>query len=134
MLTALARTTLLVHDYDEALFFYRDLLGFTVLQDAARNGRGRLLHLGVPGQPDAGLWLRLADGPEERALVGRQGGRGPFLVLYATDTRALVAALAARGVRIPSAPREDAGAVVAHVEDPEGNELVIAQLPVGRAD
>lgn len=130
-LTALARTTLLVRDYEEALLFYRDLLGFIVLFDAIVDGRGRLLHVGLPGQEGVGLWFREAASEAELDLVGHQSGRGPFLVLYTDDCRQTCAALARRGVRFRKHPYEDGGAVVAHIEDVYGNELVIAQLPAG---
>jgi catechol 2,3-dioxygenase-like lactoylglutathione lyase family enzyme len=125
MITALARTTLLVRELDEAVFFYRDLLGFEV----RATGPGPVVELGVPGQARAGLAVREAKGPDEERLVGRQGGDGPLLTLESTDVRALVAALGPRGVRVLVPPREESGAVVAQVEDSEGNALLLVQRP-----
>jgi len=41
----IGRTTLLVRDYEKALAFYRDKLGFLVLHDS-RTAERRLLHIG----------------------------------------------------------------------------------------
>ena len=81
-LRTLGRTTLLVRDYDKALAFYRDRLGFHVLFDEKRSDGVRVLHMGMTsqtGEPHTGLWLVEAKGPDE-TLVGRQAGKHPFLV------------------------------------------------------
>jgi catechol 2,3-dioxygenase-like lactoylglutathione lyase family enzyme len=88
----LGRTTLLVHDYDKALAFYRDRLGFRVLHDERTPDGGRYLHIGLTAhgdEPPVGLWLMQATG-DDAALVGRQAGSHPFLVLYTDDCDATV--------------------------------------------
>lgn len=90
ILTALGRTTLLVRDQDEALAFYRESLGFEVLHDGETPDGFRALHIGLRGhqqEPRVGLWLIPARGNEELALVGRQTGRAPMLVVYTDDCR-----------------------------------------------
>jgi catechol 2,3-dioxygenase-like lactoylglutathione lyase family enzyme len=134
VLTSLGRTVLLVRNYDEALAFYRDALGFTVLYDQTASNGQRFLHIGVPGQagsPPVGLWMLEADGTDA-ALVGRQAGSHPLFVLYTADCRSTADELARRGVPIRKAPVEDSGAVFAHVADLYGNELVLVQLTEGR--
>lgn len=128
MFTSIARIALFVHDYDDALAFYRDVLGFEVLFDAEVDARGRFLHVGLPSQPGVGLWLRQARTDAERALVGKQAAGEPFLVLYTDDCRAAVATLEQRGARVRRQPVEDAGSIAAHIEDLYGNEIVIAEL------
>lgn len=134
---ALGRTVLLVHDYDEAIAFYRDRLGFGVLHDSTAPGGQRFVHLGLPAQATAGpagvgLWLLAPAGPVESALVGRQSGGQPLLVLYTADCRAAAARLSAGGVRFRRPVREEGGAVYAHIEDLYGNELVLVErLPTG---
>ncbi|MEU7744560.1 VOC family protein [Nonomuraea sp. NPDC049158] len=44
--------TLAVHDLDEALGFYRDVLGFEVRDDDGSEGM-RWVSVGPPSQPDA---------------------------------------------------------------------------------
>ncbi|MDB4950913.1 MAG: Glyoxalase-like domain protein [Gemmatimonadetes bacterium] len=130
MISSLGRTVLLVRDHDEALAFYRDALGFTVLHDHTAGGQ-RYLHVGVPGQPGdppVGLWLMKA-GPADDALVGRQARGQPLLVLYTDACRAEVERLRERGVRVNQEPAEGDGAVFAHVADLYGNDPVLVQMP-----
>ena len=49
---------LIVHDYDEALAFYRDVVGLEVRNDVAFEGQ-RWLTLGAPGQPGVEIGLEI---------------------------------------------------------------------------
>lgn len=126
MLTALGRTVVLAADLDAALAFYRDVLGFAVLHDAAADGY-RYLHVGIPGQDGAGLWIMPATSEADRALVGRQAGDHPFLVVYSDDLDAVRATLAARHIEILN-ERADADSRSLHFRDALGNVLVAVQL------
>ena len=92
MFRAIGRVVVGVSDQDEALAFYRDVLGFEVLHDSDDEGL-RYLHIGLPGQPDMGLWLMPGAAEHDR----------PLLVLYADDLAEIVG-----GVRAPRG--EDVGA------------------------
>lgn len=130
MLKALGRFVLLVRDYDEALAFYRDILGFTTLYDQTASTGQRFLHVGVPGQggsPSVGLWMLEASGADAD-LVGRQAGSHPLAIVYTADCRATAAELERRGVTFRKPPVEDSGAVYAHFADLYGNELVLVQI------
>lgn len=124
------RTILLVRDEDEAAAFYRDAFGFVTLHDSLTPDGQRFLHIGAPDQRSAapvGLWLlRAGDGDD--ALVGRQAGGQPLLVLYTDDCRAHCQALETAGVLIRRPAAEAGGAVFAHVLDLYGNEIVLVQL------
>ncbi|MEE1942697.1 VOC family protein [Streptomyces sp. TRM 70361] len=126
--TALGRLVVLVSDADEALAFYRDVLGFRVLYDGTAGGY-RCLHVGVPGQEGTGLWLMPATGERERALVGRQTGGQPLLVLYTGDLAAVAGRLREHGIRIRD-EREDADSSSLHFADLYGNVLVAVELRV----
>lgn len=130
MLT-LGRFTLLVPDYDEALVFYRDVLGFDVLHDSIGDNGQRYLHVGTPlakGLPGPGLWLLKPGSDTDRALVGRQAGRQPLIVLYTADCAAAASALEARGVKVRREAGVQGGAPFAHFEDPFGNEIVLVEV------
>jgi len=132
MFNTLGRFVVLVDDCDQALAFYQDTLGFEVLHDQTAETGLRFLHVGVPGQlgyPPVGLWLLKADSEAQSALVGKQAGGQPLLVLYADDCRDTADRLEASGVTICRAPYEAAGATVCHILDLYGNEIVVVQLP-----
>jgi catechol 2,3-dioxygenase-like lactoylglutathione lyase family enzyme len=129
-LSSVGRTTLLVRSYDDALAFYRDKLGFSVLHDATGANGQRYLHIGLagqPGEPPVGLWLLEAVGVDA-ALVGCQAGTHPFLILYTEDCRGTTKALGARGVEVRREPVTADGATFAHIADLYGNEILVVQL------
>ncbi|GAA5051652.1 catechol 2,3-dioxygenase-like lactoylglutathione lyase family enzyme [Thermocatellispora tengchongensis] len=131
MFTAVGRTVLLVKDQDEALAFYRDVLGFTVLHDQVADGY-RFLHIGLPGRTDGGLWLMPASG-EDLARVGAQTGGQPLLVLYTGDLAAVRERLAEAGVEM-WAEQRDAGGASLHFRDLYGNVIIAAQLDPAGSD
>ena len=126
----LGRTTLLVRDYEKALEFYRDTLGFRVLHDSRKPDGGRLLHIGLSpnnGESSIGLWLLEATGADD-LLVGRQAGSHPFLVLYTDNCEETVRELERLDVEIRKRPTRGDGAMFAHIADLYGNDIVIAQV------
>ena len=129
-ITALGRTVLLVRDHDEALRFYRDALGFVPLHDQTTPDGQRFLHVGPPGQvdgPPVGLWF-LTPCRGDEALVGRQAGGQPLLVVYTDDCGEAAARLQALGVRFKRPPAVQGGSVFAQFLDLYGNEIVLVEL------
>jgi len=125
----LGRATLVTRDLDAAAAFYRDAFGFVTLVEG-RFGDFPLLHVGPGGLTDAGLWVRPAAPGDP---VGRQGGTGPFLVLYLPpeELDATVERCTALGAP-PHHTADDDDGRYAHVRDLDGNEIVLAAL--GRPD
>ena len=137
--TTIGRTVVLVRDEDDAAAFYHATFGFTTLHDSTSPTGQRFLHVGPPAAlqpphgPPAGLWL-LRAGPDDTALVGRQAGGQPLLVLYTADCRAHCERLRELGVRIVRPPAEGGGALFAHCQDLYGNEIVLVQLAARAGD
>jgi catechol 2,3-dioxygenase-like lactoylglutathione lyase family enzyme len=77
--------TLLVNDYDAAIQFYTQKLGFEVAEDAAVGEEERWVTLSLPGQQDVALALHLATTGDDQALVGKQAGSSPLLGLDTVD-------------------------------------------------
>ena len=72
----IALVAVLVRDYDEAIGWYRDVLGFDLLEDTLQSPGRRWVRVGPPGGRGAALLLARADTPEQVAAVGSQtGGR-----------------------------------------------------------
>ena len=93
----LALVTLVVRDYDEAIAFFAEVLGFRLLENADM-GAGKRWVVVAPEQ-GAGLLLAKANGAEQIARVGDQtGGRVGFF-LHTDDFDRDHARLHAAGVR-----------------------------------
>jgi catechol 2,3-dioxygenase-like lactoylglutathione lyase family enzyme len=118
---SVATVTLVVADYDAAIGFYRDQLGFTLHLDVPLGGGKRWVVVGPPGERGARLLLARAEGEAQRAAIGNQtGGRVAFF-LETDDFARDHAAFVARGVRFLEAPRREPYGTVAVFEDLHGN-------------
>ncbi len=125
MAQALGYVALVVRDYDEALAFFTQSLGFTVVEDSLakdRNGQvKRWVLVRPPGSRGTDLLLARASTPEERSRIGNQTGGRVFLFLHTDDFWRDYRAMAARGVKFREAPREETYGTVAVFEDLYGN-------------
>lgn len=119
MSRSLATVTLVVRDYDEAIAWYRDRLGFTVVSDIDLGGGKRWVALSAGD--GSRLLLAKADGEAQLATVGNQtGGRVAFF-LETDDFARDHAAMLANGIQFREAPRREAYGTVAVFADLCGN-------------
>lgn len=124
----LALVTLVVDDYDEAIRFYTEALGFRLAEDAPRPDGSRWVVV-EPGPAPAGTGLLLARAKDEgqRARVGDQtGGRVGFF-LHTDDFARDHARLTAAGVSFLKAPRHEPYGTVAVFRDLYGNRWDLLQ-------
>ena len=120
MTQLIANITLVVSDYDEAIAFYVDALGFELLEDTQLSDMKRWVRVAPPGAETA-LLLAKADGPEQAAAIGNQtGGRVGFF-LHTDDFARDHAAMLSKGVKFREEPRHESYGTVAVFEDPLGN-------------
>ena len=125
---------LVVRDYDPAIAFFVDTLGFELIEDSpslTNDGRPKRWVVVRPQGAVTGILLARADGPGQEALVGRQfAGRVGFF-LSVDDFDAAHARLVAAGVTFATPPRAEAYGRVAVFEDIEGNrwDLLGPRLP-----
>jgi catechol 2,3-dioxygenase-like lactoylglutathione lyase family enzyme len=118
--------TLVVRDYDEAIRFYVDAVGFELREDTDLGGGKRWVVV-APRDGGSGLLLAVASGPEQDARVGDQtGGRVGFF-LETDDFAADHARMLAAGVRFLEEPRHEPYATVAVFEDLYGNRWDLLQ-------
>lgn len=115
----LGALALLVPDYDAAILFFTGVLGFRLTADIDQ-GRKRWVTVEPPGG-GVSLVLARADGPEQRAAVGRQAGNRVFLFLETDDFARDHARMTAAGVLFEEAPRAEPYGTVAVWRDPFGN-------------
>jgi catechol 2,3-dioxygenase-like lactoylglutathione lyase family enzyme len=118
---AIAHVALLVRDYDEAIAWYVDVLGFALREDVALGDGKRWVLVAPPGAAGTALLLARAVGLAQVARVGDQTGGRIFLFLHTDDFARDHAAMRARGVRFVEAPRHEPYGTVAVFEDLYGN-------------
>ena len=117
----LLNVSLIIRDYDEARDFYRDKLGFQMIEDTDLGGGKRWLR--VAPNPEAGpcLLLARAVNDEQAALIGHQGGGRVWLFFETDDIDRDYAAWALAGVRFHEPIRQEPYGKVAVFEDLYGN-------------
>jgi catechol 2,3-dioxygenase-like lactoylglutathione lyase family enzyme len=116
----LAAVTYLVSDYDEAIEWFVDALGFTLIEDVVIAEPKRWVLVEAPGGGSR-LLLARADSPEQATAIGRAAGGRVAFFLYTDDFAQTHAAMLARGVKFREAPRHEAYGTVAVFEDLYGN-------------
>ena len=120
----LGLVTIVVSEYDPAIDFFVNALGFELVEDSpSETNDGRLKRWVVVRPPSAvtGLLLARADGNEQLSVVGRQtAGRVGFF-LGVEDFEAAYARLTSAGVQFVRAPRSEPFGQVAVFLDIAGN-------------
>ncbi|MBO7935905.1 VOC family protein [Streptomyces antibioticus] len=127
-MSRIALVTLVVDDYDEAIRFYTEALGFALVEDAPRPDGSRWVVV-RPGahQEGTGLLLARAKDDAQRARVGDQtGGRVGFF-LHTGDFAGDHARMLAAGVTFLEKPRHEPYGSVAVFQDLYGNRWDLLQ-------
>ncbi len=121
MTQRIALTTLVVSDYDAAIEFYVEKLGFSLIEDTALPENKRWVVV-APATSDSQLLLAQAATTEQLASVGNQTGGRVFLFLYTDDFWRDYETYKARGVEfVNGEPRKEPYGTVAVFSDLYGN-------------
>jgi catechol 2,3-dioxygenase-like lactoylglutathione lyase family enzyme len=133
MAQRIQQVALTVRDYDEALAYYVDVLGFEKLEDTDLGGGKRWVRVRPPGASpdDAGLLLARAVGERQLASVGQQTGGRVFVFLSTDDFWGDHERLRARGVTFVRGPSEESYGTVAVFADLYGNLFDLIGPPAG---
>ena len=126
----LAHVTLLVRDYDEAIAFYTNVLGFSLTSDLDMGDGKRWVVVAPPGPAGCSLLLAEAKTDEEKLAVGRQGAGRVWLFLHTDDFWRDYPVLQSRGLRFLETPRSEVYGHVAVFEDLYGNKWDLLE-PLG---
>ena len=122
----LAKVTLVVRDYEEAIGYFVGALGFRLVENTEM-GAGKRWVVVSPGVGSAEILLAKGVGEAQSARAGDQtGGRVAFF-LDTDDFDRDHAAFVARGVKFLEAPRVEAYGKVAVFEDIYGNKWDLVQ-------
>ena len=116
----IATVSILVRDYDEAIAWYADKLGFELVEDADL-GHGKRWVVVAPGSGGARLLLAKAADESQAARIGDQAGGRVFLFLETDDFARDHAAMLSKGVGFREAPRHESYGIVAVFSDLYGN-------------
>jgi catechol 2,3-dioxygenase-like lactoylglutathione lyase family enzyme len=124
---SLAHITLLVRDYDEALTFFTEALGFRIVEDSTLLAGKRWLVVAPPGSRSASLLLAEAATPEQLQQVGHQASDRVFLFLHTDDFWRDYRLMQASHVKFLESPRQESYGTVAVFEDLYGNKWDLLQ-------
>ena len=116
--------TIVVDDYDRAIEFFVDVLGFDLTEDSpalTNDGRPKRWVVVRPRGAETGILLARADRDQQSRVVGNQvGGRVGFF-LRVDDLDATYDRMVTAGVQFVSAPRSEQYGRVAVFADVAGN-------------
>lgn len=118
----LSQFALLVRDYDEAIAYYCEVLGFTLVEDTLMSATKRWVVV-RPSADGSGadILLAQAKNAEELSAVGNQTGGRVFLFLETDDFWRDYHAYASRRVEFLEEPREEVYGTVVVFRDLYGN-------------
>jgi catechol 2,3-dioxygenase-like lactoylglutathione lyase family enzyme len=122
MQQSLGLVALVVREYDEAITFYVDTLGFTLVEDTYIPEQDkRWVVVAPPGARESHLLLARAGGADQAARIGDQTGGRVFLFLYTDDFWRDFHAYTTKGVVFVRAPKAAPYGTVAVFKDLYGN-------------
>jgi catechol 2,3-dioxygenase-like lactoylglutathione lyase family enzyme len=115
-------TALVVRDYDEAVQYFVDTLGFELIEDTYVPDQDKRWVVVAPhGSKESRLLLARAVGEQQLSRVGNQTGGRVFLFLRTDNFWRDYASFVAKGVSFVREPREEAYGTVAVFQDLYGN-------------
>jgi catechol 2,3-dioxygenase-like lactoylglutathione lyase family enzyme len=128
----IGQLALVVRDYDEAIQFYVDVLGFALIEDTAIPAQGkRWVVVAPPGSTGSRLLLARAADDEQASRVGNQTGGRVFVFLHTDDFWRDFHAYKSRGVIFVREPRAESYGTVAVFRDLYGNLWDLVQPDAG---
>lgn len=131
MRQTIAHVTLVVRDYDEAITFFTQSLGFDLIEDSAskdRQGRDkRWILVAPPGSRGTQILLAKASNAEEASRIGNQTGGRVFMFLHTDNFWRDYKAMIEKGVKFVRGPKEEEYGTVAVFEDLYGNRWDLLQ-------
>lgn len=127
----IAHITILIKDFDAALNFYVEKLGFVKRQDTKFWGNNRWVTVSPKDQQKPEMTFVLADAEEKKATIGKQAGDHVFMTLQTDDCKRDYQAMKERGVKFYGEPTEQTWGIEVVFEDLYGNlyDLVQRKFP-----
>ena len=117
----LAHVAVVVRNYDEAIAFYTNVLGFQLLEDTDLGAGKRWVLVAPAGSSGTSVLLAQAATPEQISRIGNQTGGRVFLFLHTDDFWRDYRTLISRNVEFARDPKEEPYGTVAVFKDLCGN-------------
>ncbi|MBN2501335.1 MAG: VOC family protein [Anaerolineales bacterium] len=120
--------TLVVRDYDEAIDYFTNQLGFDLVEDTPLEDGKRWVRVLPAGGQGTSLLLAKAVTPSQVKAIGSQTGGRVFLLLQTDDFWRDYRHMQTVKVKFLEAPREESYGTVAVFEDLYGNRWDLIEL------
>lgn len=117
----LAQIAILVKDYEEAIQFYTQKMGFILIEDTLLSETKRWVKVSPPGAKECSLLLAKATNDQQVKSVGNQSGGRVFLFLHTDDFWSDYNNYCSKGIRFVRTPVKEEYGTVAVFEDLYGN-------------
>jgi catechol 2,3-dioxygenase-like lactoylglutathione lyase family enzyme len=127
----IVQMALVVREYEEAIAFYTQKLGFELLEDTDMGQGKRWVRVAPRGEGTCGLLLAKAANPGQEQAIGNQSGGRVFLFMHTDDFQRDYQSMLAHGVRFTETPRNEVYGTVVVFEDLYGNKWDLIE-PVAR--
>ncbi len=126
MAQQLSLVSLIVRDYDEAIEFYTNKLGFTLVEDT-NMGDKRWVVVKPKGSSGSAILLAKAKDADQAEFIGRQGAGRVWLFLTTDDFWQDYLQMQRAGVEFLEQPRAESYATVVVFADLYGNKWDLLQ-------
>jgi catechol 2,3-dioxygenase-like lactoylglutathione lyase family enzyme len=130
---SLAHVALVVRDYDEAIDFYVNTLGFDLVEESYQPEQDKRWVVVRPNGGGTSILLARASNDRQAGFIGDQAGGRVFLFLRTDDFWRDYNALVAKGVTFARAPKEAGYGMVAVFEDLYGTLWDLVEFTDGRS-
>jgi catechol 2,3-dioxygenase-like lactoylglutathione lyase family enzyme len=130
---SIEHVALVVRDYDEAIDFYVNKLGFELVEDTYQPEQNKRWVVVRPrGDGTTSLLLARASTLDQKTFIGNQAGGRVFLFLRTDDFQRDYAAMIEKGIRFIREPKQAPYGTVAVFQDLYGNLWDLVQFTDGR--
>ena len=120
--------SLLVRDYDEAIAFYVEKLGFELIENTDRGNGKRWVLVAPQNSTETCLLLAKTSSPEQLSHIGNQTGGRVFLFLHTDNFWRDYKKMKANGVHFLEEPRNESYGTVVVFEDIYGNKWDLLEM------
>ena len=135
MAQRVANVALIVPDYDEAIAYYCDVLGFELLEDTYQPEQDKrwvvVRPVDAPDGQGTGIVLARPSNSDQEAFIGQQGGGRVFMFLATDDFARDYERYRARGVTFVREPLTMPYGTVAVFADKFGNLWDLIEFAAG---